>query len=105
MRATICNALRTRGAVGGRASSTRAVDVAALSDRELAATRSAILQEQKRRRSTLIIGAAGAVGTRLCAALSAAGHRVIASDRMGELPRALAGSLGDDGVCVRLCLG
>jgi len=100
MRATICNALRTRGAVGGRASSTHAVDVAALSDKELAATRSAILQEQKSRQSTLIIGAAGAVGTRLCAALSAAGHRVIASDRMGELPRALAGSLGDDGVCV-----
>ena len=40
--------------------------------------------------STLIIGAAGAVGKRLCAALTARGTRVIAADRMH-----VAGSTGD----------
>ena len=35
---------------------------------------------------TIVIGAAGAVGKRLCTALSARGHRVVASDRMPELP-------------------
>ena len=50
--------------------------------------------------STIIIGAAGAVGKRLCAALTARGTRVIASDRM-----AVAGSLArimekNSGVCV-----
>jgi len=39
--------------------------------------------------STLIVGAAGAVGKRLCAALSAQGTRVIASDRMADLPGSL----------------
>ncbi len=36
--------------------------------------------------ATIIVGAAGAVGTRLCTALSAHGKRVIASDRMAEMP-------------------
>ena len=50
--------------------------------------------------STLIIGAAGAVGKRLCAALTARGTCVIASDRMN-----IAGSLArimerNSGVCV-----
>jgi len=40
--------------------------------------------------STLIIGAAGAVGKRLCAALKVAGHRVIATDRMKQLPNSLS---------------
>lgn len=39
--------------------------------------------------STLIIGAAGAVGKRLCAALAARGNRVIASDRMEQLPSSI----------------
>ena len=38
------------------------------------------------RPSALIVGAAGAVGKRLCKALSERGHRVIASDRMPTLP-------------------
>ncbi|KAH8059969.1 L-threonine 3-dehydrogenase [Aureococcus anophagefferens] len=51
------------------------------SDADLEATKKAIANEQKRRQSTLIIGAAGAVGKRLCAALTQAGHKVIATDR------------------------
>ena len=50
--------------------------------------------------STLIIGAAGAVGKRLCAALSAQGTRVIASDRMDSLPGTLTRSLGNLGTTV-----
>ena len=50
--------------------------------------------------STLIIGAAGAVGKRLCAALATNGTRVIASDRMPELPGSLKRTVGDHGVCV-----
>ena len=50
--------------------------------------------------ATLIIGAAGAVGKRLCAALVARGHRVIASDRMESLPGTLKRSLGELGTCV-----
>ena len=46
---------------------------------------------------TLIIGAAGAVGKRLCTALAARGHRVIASDRMEKLPGSLARSMGELG--------
>jgi threonine 3-dehydrogenase len=50
--------------------------------------------------ATLIVGAAGAVGKRLCAALTARGHRVIASDRMERLPGSLKRSMGDLGTCV-----
>jgi threonine 3-dehydrogenase len=50
--------------------------------------------------TTLIIGAAGAVGKRLCAALAGRGHRVIASDRMGKLPGSLQRSIGGQGTCV-----
>ena len=39
--------------------------------------------------STLVIGAAGAVGKRLCAALASRGTRVIASDRMQIIPGTL----------------
>lgn len=46
-------------------------------------------QSTKTNQSTLIIGAAGAVGKRLCAALAQSGHRVIATDRMEELPDSL----------------
>lgn len=44
---------------------------------------------------TLIVGAAGAVGKRLCAALLAKGMPVIASDRMPQLPGSLTRSLLD----------
>jgi len=50
--------------------------------------------------ATLIIGAAGAVGKRLCAALTAKGHRVIASDRMLKLPGSLKRSMGGLGTTV-----
>jgi threonine 3-dehydrogenase len=50
--------------------------------------------------ATLIVGAAGAVGKRLCAALTARGHRVIASDRMDKLPGSLQRAMGDLGTCV-----
>ncbi len=50
--------------------------------------------------ATLIVGAAGAVGKRLCAALAANGHRVIASDRMDQLPGSLNRAIGDIGTCV-----
>eukprot|EP00946_MAST-07B_sp_MAST-7B-sp1_P001881 g1881.t1 len=50
--------------------------------------------------STIVIGAAGAVGKRLCASLSARGHRVVASDRMTQLPGSLQRSIGEAGVCV-----
>jgi len=50
--------------------------------------------------ATLIIGAAGAVGKRLCAALTERGHRVIASDRMKSLPGSLKRSMGALGTCV-----
>ena len=46
------------------------------------------------------IGAAGAVGTRLCAALAARGHRVIATDRMTTLPNSLQRSIADRGTCI-----
>ena len=49
---------------------------------------------------TIIIGAAGAVGKRLCAALTARGHRVVASDRMEQLPGSLQRTMGDLGTCV-----
>ena len=78
----------------------RAAVLAAASDEDLEATRKAIIAEQKGRESTLIIGAAGAVGKRLCAALTAAGHRVVASDRMETLPASLRMSIGDAGTCV-----
>ena len=48
----------------------------------------------------LIIGAAGAVGKRLCAALAARGTAVVASDRMEELPGTLKRAMGDLGTCV-----
>jgi threonine 3-dehydrogenase len=47
---------------------------------------------------TLVIGAAGAVGKRLCAAAAAQGRHVIASDRMQHLP----GSLKR---CASVCVG
>lgn len=50
--------------------------------------------------ATLIIGAAGAVGKRLCAALTARGTRVIASDRMDELPGSLRLAMGGLGTCI-----
>ena len=50
--------------------------------------------------STLIIGAAGAVGKRLCAALASRGTRVIASDRMSELPSSLVSTVGGNGITV-----
>ena len=40
------------------------------------------------------------MGKRLCAALVARGHRVIASDRMESLPGTLKRSLGELGTCV-----
>lgn len=43
--------------------------------------------------TTIIVGAAGAIGKRLCAALSKQGARVIASDRMEHLPGSLVRSL------------
>jgi threonine 3-dehydrogenase len=50
--------------------------------------------------TTLIIGAAGAIGKRLCAALSKKGNRVIASDRMEHLPGSLKRDLGPTSVTV-----
>ena len=50
--------------------------------------------------ATLIIGAAGAVGKRLCGALAARGTRVIASDRMEVLPKSLERSMGSLGTTV-----
>ena len=49
---------------------------------------------------TVVIGAAGAVGKRLCAALAERGHEVIASDRMVKLPGTLMRSIGSKGTCV-----
>eukprot|EP00937_MAST-01D_sp_MAST-1D-sp2_P007059 g7059.t1 len=49
---------------------------------------------------TIIIGAAGAVGKRLCAALTGRGHRVIASDRMAQLPGSVRRGVGKEGVTV-----
>jgi threonine 3-dehydrogenase len=75
-------------------------DLSKLTDADLEATVRAVMSEKQRRQSTLIIGAAGAIGKRLCAALTARGHRVIASDRMEELPSSLKRSMGDLGTCV-----
>ena len=50
--------------------------------------------------TTLIIGAAGAIGKRLCAALSQQGTRVIASDRMEHLPGSLKRDLGPTSLSV-----
>eukprot|EP00931_Biecheleriopsis_adriatica_P100878 TRINITY_DN7611_c0_g1_i1.p1 TRINITY_DN7611_c0_g1~~TRINITY_DN7611_c0_g1_i1.p1 ORF type:complete len:455 (-),score=68.63 TRINITY_DN7611_c0_g1_i1:248-1612(-) len=50
--------------------------------------------------ATLIIGAAGAVGKRLCAALTDRGIRVIASDRMQHFPGSLVRSIGPSGTTV-----
>ena len=71
-----------------------------LSDSELDAKIEALVGEKQGRKSTLIIGAAGAIGQRLCAALAAKGHRVIASDRMETLPDSVAQSIGPAGRCV-----
>jgi threonine 3-dehydrogenase len=60
----------------------------------------AVKSEKSRRQSTLIIGAAGAIGKRLCAALAARGHRVIASDRMEHMPGSIKRAIGDIGTCV-----
>mmetsp|Transcript_4090 Transcript_4090/g.12062 ORF Transcript_4090/g.12062 Transcript_4090/m.12062 type:complete len:490 (-) Transcript_4090:37-1506(-) len=90
----------TRSVVDVAALAAPAVDVKTLTDAQLEATRSAILEEQRGRRSTLIIGAAGAVGKRLCKALTDAGHRVIASDRMAKLPGTLLESIGPQGTGV-----
>ena len=46
---------------------------------------------------TIVIGAAGAVGKRLCKSLCARGHRVIASDRMPELPPSIQHTCADHG--------
>ena len=50
--------------------------------------------------NTIIIGAAGAVGKRLCAALSARGHRVVASDRMPQLPGSVCRAVAERGATV-----
>ena len=50
--------------------------------------------------ATLVIGAAGAVGKRLCAALSARGSRVIASDRMDVLPRSITRAVAASVPCI-----
>ena len=50
--------------------------------------------------TTLIIGAAGAIGKRLCSALSKQGTRVVASDRMEQIPGSLIRSLNPDSVAV-----
>jgi hypothetical protein len=60
-------------------------DLSKLTDAELDNRLRALNDEKHRRQSTLIIGAAGAIGKRLCAALTARGHRVIASDRMEQV--------------------
>jgi threonine 3-dehydrogenase len=83
-----------------RALSTASTDWSKVSDTELDAQQRAIAAEKQRRQSTLIIGAAGAIGKRLCAALTARGHRVIATDRMETLPGSLKRSMGDLGTCV-----
>ena len=57
-------------------------DLSKLTDVALDAKIAALTTEKQGRQSTLIIGAAGAIGQRLCAALAAQGHRVIAADRM-----------------------
>eukprot|EP01043_Picozoa_sp_COSAG02_P006095 COSAG02_NODE_170_length_31534_cov_33.568498_14_plen_540_part_00 len=75
-------------------------DLSRLSDQELDARLSAIKAEKHRREATLIIGAGGAVGKRLCSALTARGHRVIASDRMVTLPTSVQRSVGELGTCV-----
>merc|ERR1719422_708876 len=64
--------------------------LALFSDEELDANIRLMQAEKKRRQSTLVIGAAGAVGKRLCAALTERGHRVIASDRLNDQNMALA---------------
>ncbi|GMH80896.1 hypothetical protein TL16_g08739 [Triparma laevis f. inornata] len=51
-------------------------------------------------RKTIIIGAAGAVGKRLCKAITSNGQRVIASDRMSKLPGSLTRTMGSLGTCV-----
>mmetsp|Transcript_21468 Transcript_21468/g.42848 ORF Transcript_21468/g.42848 Transcript_21468/m.42848 type:complete len:466 (+) Transcript_21468:123-1520(+) len=51
-------------------------------------------------RKTIIIGAAGAVGKRLCGALTDRGHKVVASDRMEKLPHSLSVKMGSLGTCV-----
>eukprot|EP00658_Telonema_sp_P-2_P056003 TRINITY_DN44501_c0_g1_i1.p1 TRINITY_DN44501_c0_g1~~TRINITY_DN44501_c0_g1_i1.p1 ORF type:complete len:500 (+),score=99.64 TRINITY_DN44501_c0_g1_i1:160-1659(+) len=75
-------------------------DLTQMSDEELDRTLIAIRKEKQQRESTLIVGAAGAIGKRLCAALAARGHRVIASDRMPHLPEELQASIGEMGTCV-----
>merc|ERR1719422_1295716 len=66
------------------------VPLALFSDEELDANIRMMKAEKQRRQSTLVIGAAGAVGKRLCAALTERGHRVIASDRLSDQNMALA---------------
>jgi len=75
-------------------------DLSQISDEELDERLQAIKAEKQRRQSTLIIGAGGAIGQRLCAALAARGHSVIACDRMVELPDSLKQAIGDAGTCV-----
>ena len=50
--------------------------------------------------SVLIIGAAGAIGRRLCQALTARGTRVVASDRTERLPASLRRAMGARGTWV-----
>ena len=76
------------------------VDFSSVSDSDLDSRLRALVSEKQRRQSTLIIGAAGAIGKRLCAALTARGHRVIATDRMETLPGSIKRSMGDLGTCV-----
>jgi len=75
-------------------------DLTQLSDADLDEKLRAIKAEKQKREATVVIGAAGAVGTRLCAALAARGHRVIATDRMTTLPNSLQRSIADRGTCI-----
>ena len=79
---------------------TRMEDLTQLSDADLDEKLRAIKAEKQKREATVVIGAAGAVGTRLCAALAARGHRVIATDRMTTLPNSLQRSIADRGTCI-----
>ncbi len=86
--------------VGAATRPMSSLDTKSLSDAELDETMKALKAEKAARQSTLIIGAAGAIGKQLCAALTARGHRVIASDRMEKLPGSLKRAMGDLGTCV-----
>ena len=80
--------------------STAMSDFSKMTDLELTESLKAMQAEKRRRQSTLIIGAAGAIGKRLCGALTARGHRVIATDRMEKLPGSVQREMGKLGKCI-----